>query len=139
MQDGYYLNYDAVPSLSPDEVAREYANLRVPATWSLERHIFLPSADAKRVADESQEANVSVLSVEIVERVKYRIPKISPELSDSERITLRVVSHFSALIEAAQKLSIRGLLSEPSQASLLSFRFSNVDSTAIYLTITATG
>ena len=32
-QGDTYLNYDAVPSLDPGELAREYANLRVPADW----------------------------------------------------------------------------------------------------------
>ena len=61
-EDDTYLNYDAVPSLSPDE-KREYANHGAPATWSLGAAHILIVADAKRVVDESQEAtSLSYLS-----------------------------------------------------------------------------
>ena len=133
-EDDTYLNYDAVPSLSPDEVAREYANLRVPATWSLGAAYILIVADAKRVVDESQEANnVSVLSVEIVER-KVPNPEDLPELAIQNASLSSSVALQGALIEAGAEVVNQGLAgAEPSQARYYLSASPTLDSNAIYL------
>ena len=117
-----------------DEVAREYANLRVPATWSLGAAYILIVADAKRVVDESQEANnVSVLSVEIVER-KVPNPEDLPELAIQNASLSSSVALQGALIEAGAEVVNQGLAgAEPSQARYYLSASPTLDSNAIYL------
>ena len=133
-QGDTYLNYDAVPSLDPGELAREYANLRVPADWPYGAAYILIVADAKRVLEESQEANnVLALSVEIVER-NVPNPEDLPELGIQNASLSSSVALQGALVEASVEVVNQGLAdAETSQARYYISASPTLDSNAIYL------